>query len=516
MKLALIEPFVISKIVLLPHLGCSTLLSCCNEQNHETTLLPGQVVFRKEFFENDAEEFYGHIHDHRFSHIVSKYLKDEVLNISREELIDEFTFIANHLYPKKNIGKFLNPTYYEQYSKFLITALNIYNEILAEHQIAIGLTQRYVKKLLDIQPDVVGFSVQGGLNKLTECLINQIRSKIDVPLIIGGAQTPYWDHDELFTIFETLPINCILIGQADETLPLLLNHMEEHQDLSKIPNLVTKEQGTVRFTYHSSIINLDNLPFPDYSQYDFDLFGLPTTVLPIQTSRGCSWNHCTFCSHQLFASPGYQEISIDRVIGTLEYLKTHHKVNHFIFNDAEISAKRIGLLSDKIINNNELQNIHLSCYARFEENFLEIESIFDQAKKAGFQAISWGLESGVDRIRNLMGKGVAKTIVQKTQKKSSSVGISNFCFVMVGFPSKTANEAEETWRFIKNNAENIDLILMNIFGLDRYSRIGKNPKQWGIKSAEYKPNTYIAPSYECMTGITTLEANAIQSKWEKI
>ena len=58
------------------------------------------------------------------------------------------------------------------------------------------------------------------------------------------------------------------------------------------------------------INNLDKLPYPDYSQFDLDLYLTPKRILPLQTARGCSWRKCAFCSHHAIDLGNYKTFSI--------------------------------------------------------------------------------------------------------------------------------------------------------------------------------------------------------------
>jgi len=61
-------------------------------------------------------------------------------------------------------------------------------------------------------------------------------------------------------------------------------------------------------------INLDEIPFPDYS-----ILKTPCKTANVLTTRGCPFD-CSFCSTSRMFSP-YRERSVDNVINELRYYK---------------------------------------------------------------------------------------------------------------------------------------------------------------------------------------------------
>ncbi|MEK6848227.1 MAG: cobalamin-dependent protein [Nanoarchaeota archaeon] len=118
-----------------------------------------------------------------------------------------------------------------------------------------------IKILKDLNPDVIGMSVQS--MSFWDCadLTKEIKKNFRVPVIWGGIQ-PIID-----------PIRClkyayiIIRGEAEESLIELAERIISKRSYNSVKNLWVKDKNGKIFKndYRPLIQNLDSLPFPDYS-----------------------------------------------------------------------------------------------------------------------------------------------------------------------------------------------------------------------------------------------------------
>ena len=103
------------------------------------------------------------------------------------------------------------------------------------------------------------------------------------------------------------------------------------------------KESNLRYQQHQLPLNLDNLPYPDYSPYFMEMKQLfpdhPfVPLLPLEFSRGCWWNKCTFCNLNL-QWQNYRFKESDRMVQeTLHLAKTHESL-HFTFTDNALPPK---------------------------------------------------------------------------------------------------------------------------------------------------------------------------------
>ena len=70
-------------------------------------------------------------------------------------------------------------------------------------------------------------------------------------------------------------------------------------------------------------------------------------------------------------------------------------------------------------------------------------------KKAGCYNISYGVESGSERVLKLIKKGITKERIRDVFKWTKEVGIESVGFFIIGLPTQTKEEVLETIEFAK-------------------------------------------------------------------
>lgn len=271
----------------------------------------------------------------------------------------------------------------------------------------------------------------------------------------------------------------------------LAEKIEKNCDFETVPNLIYKTQnGRIGESKIIYVEDINSLPTPLFDGYDLDMYFSTHRILALLTSRGCYWNKCTFCTLCSTYGSIYRKRKINLVIDDLKTLIQKYKCRYFIFDDESISPKRLNLLSKEIIQN-DLDIIWLAL-TRLEKGFSQ--KIFEIAYKSGCRSISCGIESGCQRILNLMNKGIKLEIMKKVLKQSSNAGIWNNVFVIFNFPTETKEEAKETINFVFNNKDSIDSINFTEFMLEHGSDVYKNLEKYSIKIIFEKKQDF-GPTY---------------------
>jgi len=510
--LALLEPCcLLPHLVDGPHLGCAMLIAACRERGIKTTLIKGQTRYLKDMFVDDSEELWNLIRGLKEDDLkkmgkIGNYKK----SIQRKGL-KQFRSELKGLYQRVALDK--NPRHY--YDAKLRSRFNCLHEIfvnlelyyLAEFDHAgLEIIDRYISEIIRSNPRYIGFSLENYFDPLSRTIRKRIKELTGVPIIVGGAQTPFIDFKKIDKIFEEEYFDYLIVGAGDYALPSLIEALEDGRDPKGIMNVFYKKGGRVIDNDLGIIDDLDKLPYPDYSQFDLDLYFAPKRILPLQTARGCSWNKCAFCSHCRIYQDKYRTFSIGKVVETIKHLQNNYKCSHFVFHDEELPPGRAKKISDALLNNN-VKNISIFSYARLTSGY-HSNVLLGDISKAGFSTINWGLESGSQRVLDSINKGTKIKTMSQILKKSSKNGITNLCFIFFGFPGETKKEAQQTVEFLKKHAAYIDGVFGGIFALDSNSQIGKCPEKWGV---DVKKNG----SYVAKSGMSFLEAEVFYSELTK-
>lgn len=252
----------------------------------------------------------------------------------------------------------------------------------------------------------------------------------------------------------------IVAGEGEEAMLQLITNIGKK-----------KAPGILQASY---IQDLDTIPFPARDLIDISSFayniddGRGTTLI---TSRGCPYA-CSFCSKEVWQR-GTRFHSTDYVISEVEHIVNRYKFNHFLFLDDTITISRKRLL--KLCSRMESLNIKWRCYARTTTT----KEMLISMRKAGCVEIGVGVESGSQKILDIVDK--KETVEQNAAfvELCKQVGITANVFIMIGLPGETYETVEETRRWMERvRPEKFGL---NIFMPYAGTPVYKNPDRYDIQ-----------------------------------
>jgi anaerobic magnesium-protoporphyrin IX monomethyl ester cyclase len=209
--------------------------------------------------------------------------------------------------------------------------------------------------------------------------------------------------------------------------------------------------------YADRIEDLDSLPFPARQLVDTSKYRRPEMYKwevfseGIIASRGCPYS-CSFCSITQ-SGKKVRFRSVENVVA--EMLTVYEKCKgNFTFNDDCFTLNKTYVISlceriqEKCPNSSFIISTRINCVD---------DDILSELRKAGCKNISFGVESGSERIRNeVCGKGISDEAIARTVKLCRKHGISASLFIMIGLPTETKEDLEKTVRISsKVNADYI-------------------------------------------------------------
>jgi len=224
--------------------------------------------------------------------------------------------------------------------------------------------------------------------------------------------------------------------------------------------------------------NLSALPAPRYDIWDLGQYWSPEPVVLYSPSRGCYWNKCTFCDYglntELPTSPSRNrpiEAAIDELREITRFARTVY------FSVDAIAPAYLRKLARAIVDSGI--QIRWSAELRLERTFLH--DIAPELKDSGCVAISFGYESGSQRILDLINKGVRLTDVPSLLQELARVGIGAQMMGFIGFPGETPSEAESTYDFLRAHAPLWTTAGIGDFVLTPGAIVAKRPADFGIQ-----------------------------------
>ncbi len=196
----------------------------------------------------------------------------------------------------------------------------------------------YFRLLESWRPDIVAFSCNY-LANVPEIVNLAKATRVRLPktfVCVGG-------HSASFTASSLInhgagAIDCVLKGEGEAVVPLLLGAIEAGGDIGGVPGTVSAagEGPAPRFVH-----SLDELmPARDLLRHRRKYFlGTLDPCASIEFSRGCPWD-CSFCSAWTFYGRSYRLVSPERVV---EDLRAIREPGIFIVDDVAFVHERHGI-----------------------------------------------------------------------------------------------------------------------------------------------------------------------------
>lgn len=265
-------------------------------------------------------------------------------------------------------------------------------------------------------------------------------------IILGGACTVFSPT----TILRRVPeIDIIVKGEGESTVLELVKEIKKGNPYFKNINGIIYREGEqiIETAERIPIKNLDELPlparhlFPIHRYRIHPPYGLHQPVITMETSRGCPFN-CTFCC----APAKFRHRNPKNIVDEIEFVVKEYGVKEIYFVDSTFGV--IGEMVDEMCKRIVERDLDVTwtCGTRVD---LMSEKLIKQMKKAGCYMISYGVESGSQRILDSMKKGITRDQIEKTIKLTKEANIRSVVYLIVGTPGETYDDVKETIKFVK-------------------------------------------------------------------
>jgi radical SAM superfamily enzyme YgiQ (UPF0313 family) len=136
-------------------------------------------------------------------------------------------------------------------------------------------------------------------------------------------------------------------------------------------------------------------------------------------------------------------------------------ISEFLIYDDNfnIDGQRVRLICDEIIK----RHLDVAWSVRAHVNTVT-KDMLDIMKKAGCRAIHYGIESGNERLLKIIKKNITKQRVCEVFKMTKRTGIKTLAYFMIGLPTETKEDIEETFSFMKEvNPDYMHLTTLVLF-----------------------------------------------------
>lgn len=150
------------------------------------------------------------------------------------------------------------------------------------------------------------------------------------------------------------------------------------------------------------------------------------------------------------------------------------------------------------------------CDARLEHDVFD-QQVCDDLAASGCKRMAFGYESANRRVLERMCKGIDPDKSMELIQRVRNSGISVTLYVMIGFPTETRAEAEETLSTVLANRDIIQEVSVRVFYLDETSEIYRRREEFDITDVHVDPESDLQVYYDfdVKSGMSRREARDV-------
>lgn len=308
----------------------------------------------------------------------------------------------------------------------------------------------FLAALKDAPPAIIGFSVTNPSRfSAMRCAEAAKAAFPDVKIVFGGP-APTFMADHLFSACPALDV--VVKGEGERSFPALVRALTEAGKdsgraeaarsmdisgaLSSIPGLVFRKGGGLENTgMPEPIEDLDDLVRPSrYFAYQH-----------LAMSRGCPGN-CTFCgSPKFWGTRKVRRHSAQWFFEEIQALAARG-VRHFFISDDTFTQDREAVLD--LCQRIRSAGLAITFNAISRVDFVDADLLVAM-RQAGCIQISYGVESGSDKIRKTLGKPMEDQVCIQAFEMTRAAGIMPRAYFIYGSPGESSRTIHESISLMK-------------------------------------------------------------------
>lgn len=312
-----------------------------------------------------------------------------------------------------------------------------------------GLSLNEVKdSLLKFQPHVLGFTAMTHRIKHVAQVANELKKLFPESLfIIGGPHSTVVPARTLqeFPIFDVT-----VIGEGELTLLELVNSIQAYSldkndghitmvpayRLASIKGIAWRFKDEIKVNEpRKPILNLDSLPFPDYTHVSRRI-----EIYPIFSSRGCP-HQCIFCCR--IHGNRLRVRSAKNIIKEIKDAidKFNPKLLDFADDTLTLPKRRAMEICDLMIKEGLNKRIKWTALSRVTS---VDQALFYKMKEAGCIKVDFGVESGNPDILKRIKKEITITDAKNAVRMAKKAGLKTGSYFIIGHPYETIQTIRDT------------------------------------------------------------------------
>ena len=300
-------------------------------------------------------------------------------------------------------------------------------------QLIAGLYDRLAARIVQMNPDVVGFTSLGCNFICTASIAARIKNlQPSMPILLGGPHATILEK-EILRAFPQFDV--IVRHEAENVILPLLEALSQPKLFARLPS-ISYRRGSLVMSNPGGLgpIDIEALPTAAYDSYPIQELQLKT--LRIEAGRGCPFE-CTFCSTAEFFGRRYRLKSPERLTDELILLNNKYGISDFALTHDlfTVDKKKVLAFCESV----ESLNFTWSCSARMD---CVDEHLLKRMAESGCRSIYYGIETGSARMQKVTRKRQDLSEFGRKLDQTHANSMAATVSFIVGYPEE--NEADQT------------------------------------------------------------------------
>jgi radical SAM superfamily enzyme YgiQ (UPF0313 family) len=355
----------------------------------------------------------------------------------------------------------------------------------------------FVKAVKDFDPDIIGLTCNTAERFGVMDLAKLSKTVSNAKVIVGGVHMTF-DSEGMMKAEPAIDI--AVKGEGEATITELVPRLENGLRLDGILGITYRDgEKIVQNGNRPFIEDISTLPFPSFHLFDMGAYtiSIPTThhkqykVINVISSRGCPYN-CNFCSTTQHWGMRIRFRTAENFVDELEMLIRKYGYNGFHIADDNFTMNRERVI--RICQEIKKRGLDIAWHCSAHVNTIFDDMISEMAS-AGCKAISFGIESGSERMLKMMNKMASVEQIENALSLCRKYHINikgNFVF---GYPGENTDDIRKSFEMMEKYLEPEECVLFEHVHLHPNTKVFREVMATGYFGSDFSWSKRDVPAY---------------------
>jgi len=295
-----------------------------------------------------------------------------------------------------------------------------------------------------LAPDVVGISslFTPYFREALE-VAARVKKRTRAIVVMGGSHASAAPE----SLLASSNVDYVIRGEGEKPFVELLRVLMQVGNVATVSNLAYKSHGEFVFAPMADNFAIDDLPFPDLSDFSRDAYRLGRRPMTFMiTSRSCP-HKCSFCSVHTTFGTNYRRRSLENVLEEIE-LRYRHGYRVIDFEDDNLTyyKQTFKELCRRLIARfpaREMEFVAMNgiSYLSLDDELLEL------MHRAGFSQLNLALVSSDKTVRETTKRPHTLDAYLRVVHKAHALGFKIVSYQILGLPNESLDSMIQTLAF---------------------------------------------------------------------